>query len=73
MFTVKIPKVGKVSSESVEALGEAAWSAVHNAPNGYGTGYGCSEVGSAWPVTCDGKKVGTMRYNGRFDAAVSHV
>jgi hypothetical protein len=71
MFTVKIPKVGKVSADSIQALGDAAWTAVHTAPNGYGTGYGASEVGSGWPVTHDGKKVGTLRYNGRFDAAVA--
>ena len=71
MFIVKIPKVGKVTAPSIEELGEAAWTAVHTAPNGCGTGYGCSEVGSGWPVTCDGSLIGTLRYNGRFDAVQS--
>jgi hypothetical protein len=70
-FSVKIPKVGTVSAQSLDALGNAAWDAVHTAPNGYGTGFGASEVGSGWPVKCDGVKIGTLRYNGRFDAAVS--
>ena len=71
MYSVKIPKVGKVMAATLEALGDAAWTAVHTAPNGYGTGYGCSEVGSDWPVTCDGARIGSLRYNGRFDAVQS--
>ena len=69
-LTVKIPKVGTLTASSIEALGNAAWDAVHTAPNGYSTGFGCSEVGSNWPVKCDGVKIGTLRYNGRFDAAL---
>ena len=70
MYSVKIPKVGKVTAATIEALGEAAWTAVHTAPNKSGTGYGCSEVGSGWPVKNDAVVIGTLRYNGRFDAAV---
>lgn len=67
-FSVKIPKVGIVTAATLEALGNAAWDAVHSAGNG---GYGCSEVGSGWPVKQDGVLVGTLRYNGRFDAALN--
>jgi hypothetical protein len=67
VFSVEIPIVGTVTAESLQVLGEAAWHRVHNAPNGYGTGYGASEVGSGWPVKKNGVRIGTMRYNGRFD------
>jgi hypothetical protein len=66
MLLVKIPKVGVISAATLETLGDAAWNAVHNAPNGYGTGYGCSEVGSGWPVSENGVIIGKMSYNGRF-------
>jgi hypothetical protein len=69
MYSVKIPKVGTVTSPTVEELGEAAWTAVHGG-NKYGEFYGCSQVGSGWPVKLNGALIGTMRYNGRFDAAV---
>jgi hypothetical protein len=71
MFSVKIPKVGVVKAGTLETLGEAAWKAVHTAGNGCGWGYGCSEVGSDWPVKEGAKLIGTLRYNGRFDAASS--
>lgn len=68
-FTVAIPIVGTVSAPTLDDLSDAAWTAVHNAPNGSGTGYGASEIGSRWPVARNGVAIGTMRYNGRFDAA----
>jgi hypothetical protein len=71
VFTVEIPIVGTVTADSVHELGDAAWHRVHNAPNGRGTGYGASEVGSSWPVKKNGVLIGTMRYNGKFDPAVA--
>jgi hypothetical protein len=70
MFTVKIPKVGIVRAASIPALGEAAWTAVHggNKDREY---YGCSDVGTGWPVKEGNTHIGTMRYNGRFDAVAS--
>jgi hypothetical protein len=67
-FSVEIPKVGTVKAESLEELGDNAWDAVHMAPNSTGYGYGASEIGSGWPVKRNGKPIGTMRYNGKFDA-----
>ena len=66
MLKVKIPKVGVISAATMESLSDAAWKAVHNAPNGCGTGYGASEVGSNWPVSENGVIIGRMSYNGRF-------
>jgi hypothetical protein len=66
MFTVKIPKVGTVTADTIPALGEAAWTAVHGG-NKRGEFYGCSQVGSGWPVKQGNRLIGTMRYNGRFD------
>jgi hypothetical protein len=71
VFSVDIPIVGTVTAESIQVLGEAAWHRVHNAPNGYGTGYGASEVGSGWPVKKNGELIGTLRYNGKFDPKVA--
>jgi hypothetical protein len=66
MFTVKIPKVGIVRAASIEALAEAAWKAVHGG-NSQREYYGCSDVGTGWPVKDGNRLIGTMRYNGRFD------
>jgi len=71
VFTVKIPKVGTVSADTLPALGEAAWTAVHGGADGSGQSYGVSQVGSGWPVTDGARKIGTMRYNGRFDAVAA--
>lgn len=68
-FSVKIPRVGRVIAATIEALGDAAWDAVHG-NNPKGRSFGCSEVGSGWPVEQDGKRIGSLRYNGKFDAAV---
>jgi hypothetical protein len=70
-FSVEIPKVGTIKAESLEELGDNAWDAVHSADNGLGVGYGVSDVGSNWPVKKNGVLIGTLRYNGRFDAAVA--
>lgn len=67
MYTVRIPKVGTVSADTLATLGSVAWDAVHTANGGFG--YGVSEVGSGWPVKHDGVLIGTLRYNGRFDGA----
>lgn len=66
MFTVKIPKVGIVTADTIEALGEAAWRQVHggNREREY---YGCSDVGTDWPVREGNRLIGTLRYNGKFD------
>lgn len=66
-FSVKIPRVGVVRAATVAALGDAAWDAVHG-NNASGESFGCSVVGSGWPVKQDGRAIGTLRYNGRFDA-----
>ena len=67
MYSVKIPKVGIVEAATLADLGNAAWDRVHGQnPDHYC--YGCSEVGSGWTIKQDGKKIGTMRYNGIFDA-----
>ena len=52
MYTVRIPKVGTVSADTLATLGSVAWDAVHTANGGFG--YGVSEVGSGWPVKHDG-------------------
>ena len=61
-FSVKIPKIGTISADSTEALGEAVWTACHCGL----VQYGASQIGSRWPVKQDGKTVGALSYNGRF-------
>ena len=65
MYTVKIPKVGTVKADTLEALGDAAWKQVHGG-NARGEFYGASQVGSKWPVNQDGARIGDLSYNGRF-------
>ena len=57
MYTVRIPKVGTVSADTLATLGNVAWVAVHTANGGFG--YGVSEVGSGWSVKHDGVLIGT--------------
>jgi len=66
MYIVKIPLIGNVSAETIEALGDAAWTAVHGG-NKRGEFYGASQVGGNWTVWHNGEPVGSLRYNGRFD------
>ncbi len=67
MYTVQIPKVGTVTAATLEALGEAAWTQVHGG-NPQREYYGASDVGARWPVKDGSRTVGTLRYNGKFDA-----
>jgi hypothetical protein len=59
---VKIPKVGTVIADSVDDLIARVREAIDD------NGYGASDVGSRWAIKSHGATIGTLSYNGRFEA-----
>lgn len=59
-YTVKVPKIGIVSAETPEYLSELVRERIDE------EGYGAREVGGHWLVTHNGKRWGSLSYNGRL-------
>jgi hypothetical protein len=59
-FSVKIPRIGVLASESLSDLVQQVGEARDNG------GYGASDIGSRWAVKFSGKQFCYMSYNGRL-------
>lgn len=61
MYSVYIPRVGKLTAETVNELADMAYNSV------YESGYGASVTGARWVVKKDGVANCVLCYSGKIE------